>query len=58
MFLFSFIVQFIIDDLEGICDLYLSVWCADDGTLVAPISKLLKDTSTLQDFSITLRYHL
>ena len=40
MFLFSLVLQPLIDELQEKCELNLNVWCADDGTLVSDIAQI------------------
>lgn len=58
MFLFSLVIQPLIEDLAESCTLDTKVWCADVGTLIGPILELVKAMSTLKDVDVTLGYHL
>ena len=47
MFLFSLVLQPLIDELQAKCVLDLNIWCADDGTLVGRVPEMAKAVEIL-----------
>ena len=58
MFLFSLVLQPLIDELQAKCALDLNIWCADDGTLVGRVPEIAKAVEILHSKGAGLGYHL
>lgn len=58
VYLFSLIIQPLINELKTSCDLDLNVWFADDGTLIGRLSQLAKATPILEKAVLSVGYHL
>ena len=58
MFLFSLVLQELVDLLQERCDLDLNIWCADDGTLIGTITQLAVAASLLATHGPPLGFHV
>ena len=58
MFLFSLVLQELVDLLQARCNLDLNVWCADDGTLIGTIAQLAIAASLLALHGPALGFHV
>ena len=58
MFLFSIVLQALINLLQEHCALDLNVWCADDGTLIGTLAQLAIAASLLKTHGPAFGFHV